>query len=44
MAKHIPAHRLAMIEALTLLVKGNKTYAKVKLKEAKSLTNKFYQQ
>lgn len=43
MAK-IPAHRIAMIEAFTMLMSGNKQAFKVRLKEAKVLTDKFYRQ
>lgn len=41
--KHIPAHRLAMIEAFQLAMEGKPFAAKVKVKEARTLTNKFYQ-
>lgn len=42
MTKHVAPHRVAMIEAFTLAMAGKPTAAKVKLKEAQTLTNKLY--
>lgn len=38
----LPAHRIALIEAFQLAMKGDTKKAKAKQKEAKLLVNKFY--